>query len=150
MGAIRLRNMDNIKNLLEVQSPWIVLLSLSMNRHTTIVFGLIAPSIPHSINRAIVLQVISTIMSFFFCARLNRALYSWQLHRLPDGFCFLVVSGVCQTPPLSSFMRDIIPLYFAKEAFHQTLFCLFPCIYQKKAVTLHPNSYMCENSKQSI
>ena len=53
MGAIRLRNMDNIENLLEVQSPWIVLLSLSMNRHTSIVFGRIAPSIPHSINRAI-------------------------------------------------------------------------------------------------
>ena len=53
MGAIRLRNMDNIKNLLEVQSPWIVLLSLSMNRHTSIVFGLIAPNIPHSINRTI-------------------------------------------------------------------------------------------------
>ena len=66
MGAIRLRNIDNIKNLLEVQSLWTVLLSLSTNRHTSIVFGLIAPNTPHSINRAIdTIRLVSAKISIF-------------------------------------------------------------------------------------
>ena len=72
-------------------------------------FGLIVPNILHSINRATVLQVISAIMSFFFCAL--RVLITFLTRSISSASSSLFAG--CH-PAILSFMSDVIRRFLQK------------------------------------